>query len=463
MPIKNDDDLFRDSTMTFGEHLEELRGALFRSIIGLTIGFLIGCAVADRVVLVIQQPLVEALERYFLSKAKDEVLAKHAGELDAELLRMIDAGYAPDESTMIEPFTILNRMHDAFPEDFPQSYSAHRFSVDDFTVADKDQSQPLARRWSSEGEAASESVGKTLWNRLSELRRAEVKKLAAAETPSFEARRELAAALNGLLDDAQLQAAAPLDRVTDFDHTEVELAVNGLRERLDKGETLPPEDVRRLNRYLITQHFHRLLRPATVSFIPIRTWKRLQVATKALNAQEVFLIWVKAALVAGAVISSPWVFYQIWLFVAAGLYPHEKNYVYLYLPISLGLFLAGAALAFFFVFQPVLDFLFSFNKWMNIDPDPRIGEWLGFVLFLPVGFGVSFQLPLVMLFLNRIGIFSLAMYTEKWRIAVLAIFVISMVLTPADPISMLLMAVPLTVLYFGGILMCRYMPRSRNP
>ncbi|MCA9206398.1 MAG: twin-arginine translocase subunit TatC, partial [Planctomycetales bacterium] len=152
-----------------------------------------------------------------------------------------------------------------------------------------------------------------------------------------------------------------------------------------------------------------------------------------------------------------------WLFVAAGLYPHEKQYVYIYLPFSLILFLAGAATAFFFVFEPVLDFLFGFNRLMNIDPDPRISEWISFVLILPLGFGISFQLPLVMLFLNRIGIFSLQAYTEKWRIAILAIFVIAMFLTPADPISMLLMAVPLTFLYFLGIGLCIWMPKGRNP
>jgi sec-independent protein translocase protein TatC len=175
------------------------------------------------------------------------------------------------------------------------------------------------------------------------------------------------------------------------------------------------------------------------------------------------MIWLKAALITGAVIASPWIFWHVWAFVAAGLYPHEKSYVYVFLPFSLGLFLAGAALAFFFVFEPVLDFLFSFNRLMNIDPDPRISEWMSFVLFLPLGFGVSFQLPLVMLLLERIGVMSISSYLQKWRIAVLVIFVVAMLLTPADPISMLLMALPLTILYFGGIALCRWMPKRRNP
>ena len=88
---------------------------------------------------------------------------------------------------------------------------------------------------------------------------------------------------------------------------------------------------------------------------------------------------------------------------------------------------------------------------------------MGFVLFLPLGFGIAFQLPLVMLLLHRIGIISVASYLSKWRIAILIIFVLSMLLTPADPISMLLMAVPLTLLYFLGILMCVWMPSVRNP
>src|SRR6185503_3504006 len=161
-----------------------------------------------------------------------------------------------------------------------------------------------------------------------------------------------------------------------------------------------------------------VLPPPDREMVKVRIWRPLDIRITSLSAQEVFMIWMKAAMIAGLVIASPYIFYQIWNFVAAGLYPHEKNYVYMYLPFSLALFLAGASLAFFFVFDPVLDFLFRFNKSMGIDPDPRINEWLSFVLYMPLGFGVSFQLPLVMLFLNRIGIFSVSAYLSKWRIAI---------------------------------------------
>ncbi|MCA9143048.1 MAG: twin-arginine translocase subunit TatC [Planctomycetaceae bacterium] len=201
----------------------------------------------------------------------------------------------------------------------------------------------------------------------------------------------------------------------------------------------------------------------TIDLVKTRIWRPSRARLTTLSPHEAFMIWLKAGFVTGFILASPYIFFQIWMFVAAGLYPHEQRYVYVFLPFSLVLFLAGAALAFFFVFGPVLDFLFSFSRSMGIDPDLRISEVISFVLFMPLGFGVAFQLPLVMLLLNRIGIFSIEAYLEKWRIAILGIFVISMFLTPADPVSMLLMAVPLTALYFLGVGLCQWMPRGRNP
>jgi sec-independent protein translocase protein TatC len=190
------------------------------------------------------------------------------------------------------------------------------------------------------------------------------------------------------------------------------------------------------------------------------------VSITTLSAQEAFGIYIKAALLVGVVLASPWIFYQLWTFVAAGLYVHERKWVWTFLPISIGLFLAGAFIAFFFVFDFVLDYLLQFNAWLGLDPDPRISEWLGFVLIMPIGFGLGFQLPLVMLFLERIGVFDVAAYTSQWRTAVLVIVIVSAILTPADPYSLLFLAVPLCVLYFGGVALCRWFgdaPPPRRP
>ncbi|QDT69628.1 Sec-independent protein translocase protein TatCy [Planctomycetes bacterium MalM25] len=181
----------------------------------------------------------------------------------------------------------------------------------------------------------------------------------------------------------------------------------------------------------------------------------------AIGVQDVFTVYIKASLVVGAVLASPFIFYFLWSFVGAGLYPHEKRYVHIFLPFSIGLFLLGATAAFYIVLKYVLVFLLGFNEWLGIEAMPRINEWLGFVLILPVMFGLAFQLPLVMLFLDRIGVVTTKMYVEYWRYAVLIIFILSTILTPADPQSLLAMAGFLTPLYFGGILLCKYLPKGQ--
>lgn len=180
-----------------------------------------------------------------------------------------------------------------------------------------------------------------------------------------------------------------------------------------------------------------------------------------LAVQEAFTtIYLKVSFIAGLVFASPWVIYQIWLFVAAGLYPHERKYVYIYLPISIFLFLGGALFCFYAVFPFVLNFLLSFNKLLGVNPQIRLSEWISFAVTLPVMFGLSFQLPLIMLFMERISIFTVKDYHEKRRMAVLIIAIISMLMTPADPMSMVLMMMPLILLYELGILMCKFFPNA---
>ena len=178
------------------------------------------------------------------------------------------------------------------------------------------------------------------------------------------------------------------------------------------------------------------------------------------KVEESFMIWVKAGLIVGAVLSSPAVFYFLWQFVAAGLHRHERKYVYIYLPVSVTLFVSGVVLAFFLVLHYVLNFLLAFNGSMDVEVEPRLTYYINFVLLLPLGFGLAFQLPLVMLFLQRIGLIETEMYVGSWRVAILVIFVLSMLLTPADVTSMIALAVPLMVLYFLGIAMCHFIPRG---
>ena len=354
MPRKRtDEDLFRDSTMTFGEHLEELRTCLWRALVGIALGFIIGIFAAEYVVDWIQTPLRNAMLQYYVRQSEKRV----ADEID----HLAGLGYPQDIASVVREEQLL-------PE---------RFLINPKEIA-----------------------------------------------------RQLGV-------QSQPQSAGPPDQASNGAPPAGAVA----------AEAASGEESKGLKEVIL--------------------WRRLEeddrITPKSFNVQEPFSVYIKAALLVGLVLSSPWVFYQVWSFVAAGLYPHEKKYVHIFLQMSLGLFLLGAATVFFFVFQPVLNFLFMFNSMLNIDPDPRITYWLGFVLVLPLGFGIGFQLPLVMLFLERIGIFTLEAYLTHIRIAILVIFVISMFLTPADPWSMLLMAVPLTILYYGGILLCKYMPKRSSP
>lgn len=179
-----------------------------------------------------------------------------------------------------------------------------------------------------------------------------------------------------------------------------------------------------------------------------------------LNVQEAFMVYIKVSMVCGLVLGSPWIFIQIWAFVAAGLYPHERRYVQLYLPVSLGLFLGGVLLCEFFVIPKAIETLLWFNEWMGLKPDLRLNEWLGFAIFMPVVFGLSFQTPLVMLFLERIGIMDIETFRGKRRIAWFAIAVFAAVVTPStDAVSMLFLWIPMSLLFELGIVLMRLSPR----
>ncbi len=171
---------------------------------------------------------------------------------------------------------------------------------------------------------------------------------------------------------------------------------------------------------------------------------------------EPFMVYFGVCVVTGLVISSPWVFYQIWAFIAAGLYRHERHYVKRYIPFSLGLFLGGVFLCFFWVLPYTLQFLLEFNVWLKIEPSLRINEWMSFATILPLVFGICFQTPLVMLLLDRIGVFNAEVYRSKRRFAILVIVIVAAVITPTgDPVTLGLLAIPMILLYELGILLVK--------
>jgi sec-independent protein translocase protein TatC len=182
----------------------------------------------------------------------------------------------------------------------------------------------------------------------------------------------------------------------------------------------------------------------------------------ALSPQEPFMIYLKVSGLAGLVLASPWVFYQVWLFISAGLYMHERKYMYAFGTLSLVLFIVGIVFCFRMVLPLALKFLMTYNESVGVKLEPRLSEYLTFASILPLMFGIGFQLPLIMVFLERMNLVSIQVFIEKWRIAVFAISFISMILTPPEPISMMMMMGPMVTLYFMGILLCKWTSNKRE-
>lgn len=468
MPISDQNtDLFEDSRMSFGEHLEELRKVFIRSLYGIAIGCIFGFILAERVVLFLQGPLERALTNYYVNEGKDQLRAEH-GYLSPELSYWLQQEQKIPETVMVDPGQLVGALRSVSP-DFLSSVSLkpYRFSPDQIQADDVAQ---LCRKWSAAD--APDEIQKEQWRflfaMLSPSDRDEIVRIGNLQKPTPQDIQSFTEVLNRLLERKAIHESeefAPVisgvdqgwvDKLQGSDNP-----LQEMKQQLDSS--FDPDLSERINRLLIYKSFGEPISQPNLQMIPLTIWKSAHFQSQSLGATETFMIWVKAGVITGLVFSSPWVFFQLWTFVAAGLYPSEQRYVYYFLPVSLVLFFSGVCLAFFFVFGPVLDFLFGFNARMGIAPQPRINDWLSFVMFLPLGFGVAFQLPLVMLFANRIELISVEAFTSKWRIAVVAIFGISMLVTPQDPMSMIMLAIPLSGLYFLGIMMCRWFNKPSNP
>ena len=178
----------------------------------------------------------------------------------------------------------------------------------------------------------------------------------------------------------------------------------------------------------------------------------------AVEIQETFFTALKVAFFAGFVISLPVIFWQLWLFLAPGLYDHEKKLVIPFVFFATLMFLMGASFAYYVVVPIGFEFLIAFGSAV-VTVLPSIGAYVGFFTKLLVGFGISFELPVITFFLAKIGLVDDRMLKDFFRYAVVIIFIVAALLTPPDVISQLLMAAPLLLLYGVSI----YIAKVFNP
>jgi len=176
------------------------------------------------------------------------------------------------------------------------------------------------------------------------------------------------------------------------------------------------------------------------------------------KVQEPFFTAIKVAFFAGLVISLPVVFWQFWLFVAPGLYEHEKQMVIPFVFFATLMFVTGAAFCYYVVIPFGFEFLINFGSTL-FTALPSIGEYVGFFTKLLIAFGISFELPVVTFFLAKIGLVDDQTLKGFFRYAVIFIFIFSALLTPPDVITQFLMAGPMILLYGISILIAK----SVNP
>jgi sec-independent protein translocase protein TatC len=359
-------DLFDDTTMTFGEHLEVLRVHVFRALVGVVLAVSVALFFGDRIFFYLRTPIETALR---------------------------DAGYTDEEIQVDLP---------------KQSFWEYLNGLFASEAKSAEPEPPVVKQ---------------------ELRKDQLNVSVAKD--------ELFRAL-GLPASTDLQNASPGQEQQE---ASAEDAAAG-----EGSAPANPAESEQIRLVLTAPEFAQLQRVIEESH-QITTFK----------VEEGFMSYMKVCFFVGLLVASPWVFYQLWLFIAAGLYPHERKYVYVYLPMSVILFVAGALAGYFYAFPLMLDFLVGFNRWLGIKVQPRLSEYISMAMLMPLLFGVSFQLPMVMVFLERIGICSVETYKKNWRVAVLVISIASMVLTTSpDPWSMLLMMFPLLLLYVFGIFLCRF-------
>lgn len=176
---------------------------------------------------------------------------------------------------------------------------------------------------------------------------------------------------------------------------------------------------------------------------------RLQILAPA----DGFVGFMKISLICGLILSAPWVFYQLWMFIAAGLYEHERKSIQTAIPFSAGLFIVGA-LFFLFVVAPLsLQFFLGFGDLIGVRCHWTFQKYISFVTVLMLVFGLAFQTPIVIFILNRTGLIAIEILKSYRRFVILGIVFLAAVVTPPDVVSQITLAIPLYILYELGILL----------
>ena len=176
---------------------------------------------------------------------------------------------------------------------------------------------------------------------------------------------------------------------------------------------------------------------------------------------EMFFTYLKTAFIAGILFASPVIFYQMWMFIAPGLYQHEKRYVIPFIFFSTILFVGGALFGYFIVFPMGFKFLLGYSN-EYLQALPSVKKYFSLSYRLLLAFGIVFQLPLLIFFLSKMGLMTVDFLRKRRPFAIIMAVIIGAILTPPDIISQIMMAIPLIVLYEIGIIVAMMGGRKKS-
>ena len=178
---------------------------------------------------------------------------------------------------------------------------------------------------------------------------------------------------------------------------------------------------------------------------------------------EPFFTYLKLAFFSGIALASPMIIYQIWAFVAPGLYKHEKKYSVPFVLLATLFFVTGVLFCFLVVFPIACTFFAGFAKAGMIEMKLKMSDYLSFACTFLLAFGVVFELPIVILFLSKLGVINHTQLSKNRKYSILLAFLVGAILTPPDVVSQCLMAVPLIVLYEVSIILARMFGKKPKP
>lgn len=176
---------------------------------------------------------------------------------------------------------------------------------------------------------------------------------------------------------------------------------------------------------------------------------------------EMFIAYIKVALIAGIMLAIPIVFYELWMFLAPALYQREKGYLIPFVLFSSILFVAGSLFGYFIVFPYGFKFFISFAT-EDIQALPSVKQYFSFAIRLLFAFGLVFEMPVVVFFMTKIGLITPDSMKKFRKFAILCSFILSAILTPPDVATQIMMALPLIVLYEVSIIISQAVYRKKR-